>query len=374
MKLFQARIIGGGATFVGVGIARMAFTPLAAVAVHQGLWPTNAPSKIAAFLLIAYAAGATTAPWLLRKLKASRLLQISLFLSSLCLVLEALSPTVGIWLLTRSVLGFFGACLMVSGPILALSLGTPEDRHQTQFWTFSGIGLGACISASLIEFRSELIFMLIPMILLCFGLFTSSLYWAESPEPSLNSPTDFRVSLPKLLIFAYGLDAIAYIPATVYLSDYVSNELGLEVGNELWQLFGVGAIFGPYLATELSKRLGSATALHLAYLSKTLALLILASTEHIELLALGSTLTGACVPAIVLLTAAELRRILGTQLFSWAWSISTSIFACSQAIGALTMAFCFQLLHSYQPLFVAGTLLLMPACFLSFKSLQHQSS
>ena len=136
LKLWQVRILGCGATFVGIGLARMAFTPLAAVAVNQGLWKANAPSKIGAFFLMAYAMGAIMAPWLLRKLGSSKLLQISLFGSTICLIFETISQKSETWLVTRSIFGFFGACLMVSGPVLALAFGNSSERDQTQFWTF----------------------------------------------------------------------------------------------------------------------------------------------------------------------------------------------------------------------------------------------
>jgi predicted MFS family arabinose efflux permease len=367
MKLWQARILGGGSTFVGVGIARMAFTPLAAVAVTQGVWPANAPSKIGACLLIAYAAGAVMAPWMVKKLRPSHLLQICLFFSTICLILEIISQSADVWFVTRSILGFFGACLMVSGPILALSLGTPSERSNTQFWTFSGIGLGACVSASLLEFRSKLIIMLLPIMLFCLWLFVLSLLWAKLPSNAQTKHKLFSAPLPKPLIAAYGLDAIAYIPATVYLSDYVSNELGLDVGNKLWQLFGLGAILGPWLATILAKRIGSSSALNFTYMLKTLALLLLACSQQIELLSIGSAVTGVCVPAIVLLTAAELRRTLEAKHFSSSWSLATSVFACAQATGAMIMALCFQLIGTYKPMFWAGALLLAPACYLTFK-------
>ncbi len=351
----------------------MAFTPLAAVAVSQRLWPTNAPSKIGAFLLMAYAAGAVIAPLLLKKLKPSQLLQVSLFSCTICLIIEIASQSVDVWLGTRSILGFFGACLMVSGPILALSLGTPSDRSNTQLWTFSGIGLGACVSATLLEIRSNLIIMLLPIMLFCLWLSVSSLLWAKSPPNAQTTHKLFSTSLSKPLIAAYGLDAIAYIPATVYLSDYVSNELHLKVGNSLWQLFGLGAILGPWLATILTKRIGSSATLNITYGIKTLALLVLACSQQIELLSIASAVTGVCVPAIVLLTAAELRRTLEAKYFSSAWSLATSIFACSQAVGAITMALCFQLIGTYKPMFLVGALLLVPACYLTLRLSESQS-
>ncbi|MBE9033594.1 YbfB/YjiJ family MFS transporter [aff. Roholtiella sp. LEGE 12411] len=368
MMLWQARILGCGATFVGVGVTRMAFTPLAAMAVSQGLWTANAPSKIGAFLLIGYAFGAVMTPWLLKKLGTTLLLKVSLFFISTGLIFELGYKTVESWLVTRSILGFCGACLMVCGPSLALKFGTPSERNQTQLWTFMGIGLGACVSASLLEFRAGLIAMLVPIVLFCLLFFALSLLWLKSP---LNTETTYRIFSvlpPKTLIIAYALDAIAYIPATVYLSDYVTNELGLHIGNILWQLFGLGAIIGPWIATALSKKIGSSAALNLIYVFKTFALLILAWSQQVELLAIGSMITGVCVPAIVLLTASEIRRTLEDKYFSSAWSLATLVFASAQALGAMVMALCFQLIKTYQPIFLGGALLLFPACYLTLQS------
>ena len=209
--------------------------------------------------------------------------------------------------------------------------------------------------------------MLVPILLFCFGLFVFSLLWGREPSKSQITPKLFRDPLPKPLIAAYGLYSIAYIPATVYLSDYVTNELGLDVGNKLWQLFGVGALFGPWLANLLLKRIGSPMALSIAYVCQNLAFCFFAFSRQIVFLAIGSVVTGVCVPGIVLLTAAELHRTLKANYFSSAWSLATLVFACAQAVSALAMALLFQVIQTYQPLFMTGALLLVPACLLTLK-------
>ncbi|MGK7943623.1 MAG: YbfB/YjiJ family MFS transporter [Microcystaceae cyanobacterium] len=373
LNLWQARLLGGGSTFVGIGLARMAFTPLAAVAVNQGLWAPNVPSKIGAFLLMSYAVGAIMSPWLLKKWGASQLLKVSLFFSTICLFFETVSQQADTWLITRSIFGFFGACLMVSGPILALAIGNSSERRQTQIWTFIGIGLGACLSASLLELHLAIKLMLTPIMLCCFGLLILSLLWIKSPLKLGTRSQVLGVPLPKMLIVAYGLYSIAYIPATVYLSDYVTNELGFDVGNKLWQLFGVGAILGPWLANFLSKRTGSAMALWIAYISQNFAFFIFTFSQQIFLLAIGSFITGICVPGIVLLTASELNRILKPEYFPPAWSIATLVFACCQALSAMMMAFWFRSIKTYQPMFLVGTLLLIPTYFLVRKPISVNS-
>ncbi|NEN93323.1 MAG: YbfB/YjiJ family MFS transporter [Okeania sp. SIO3H1] len=118
----------------------------------------------------------------------------------------------------------------------------------------------------------------------------------------------------------------------------------------------------------MSKQIGSPKTLVLTYLCQNLAFLILALSQQIVFLSISSVITGACVPGIVLLTAAELHRIMKTNLFPTAWSMATLIFACSQALGAMTMALWFQTIRTYQPIFLAVTLLLIPANFIALKS------
>ena len=79
---------------------------------------------------------------------------------------------------------------------------------------------------------------------------------AAAEQPSPGWP---RLSLPILLLcLAYTLNAIGYLPHTLFWADYITRELHqpLAVASFFWACFGVGAACGPYLTGVIADRFG----------------------------------------------------------------------------------------------------------------------
>lgn len=374
MNVVAARYIGFCCTLVGVGFARMAFTPLTASAIYEGLIPASTTTAVGAILMITYALGACFSGGLLRRIGAVKLIKGSLALALFCQLLELFAPDINLWLLTRGLYGFAGGCLMVAGPVIAVSVGNPTQLSKTPLWTFVGVGAGAFTAATLLQLpvnlsiQQNLLFVIVTAIVV-------SVWWLfkQSPEHDVvpphpkSQPRSYVVWPVATLLFAYMFDALGYVPATIYLSDYAANQLmlGRDVGNTLWQCFGVGAIFSmPLLAMVNLKRFATPTII-CVYGLKTLALYLMSVTADFYLLAVSALITGAAVPAIVLLTATLLRQWVSASEFPLLWQKATAAFAIGQAISALAMAQVFLRITDYQPLFLSGALLMAIATLLA---------
>ena len=76
-----------------------------------------------------------------------------------------------------------------------------------------------------------------------------------------------------LVLAAYALDAIGFVPHTVFWVDFLAREkaLGISAAANQWLVFGVGAICGSFIAGSLAKRIGWSSSLTLAFAAKALA-------------------------------------------------------------------------------------------------------
>ncbi|MFC1748310.1 YbfB/YjiJ family MFS transporter [Pseudomonadota bacterium] len=369
MDIFIVRFVGFCSTLVGVGFARMAFTPLSASAIYEGVIPITTTAIVGAMLMTTYALGACCSGGLLQRIGSIRLIRGCLILAFLCQLLELTTPSLELWLITRGVYGLVGGCLMVAGPIIAISAGTKQQISRTPLWTFLGIGGGALVAATLLQLPLSLsiqqnillLFMFVITLSVLFVLPKISTQKQKRHDNSIASTQpDKRVNRAVLiLIVAYTFDALGYVPATIYLSDFAANQLdmGRDAGNTLWQCFGLGALVSMPILSFIKLDKFTEVTLLFIYVIKTFALFLLFTTNQFFLLALASFLTGLAVPAIVLLTATLLRQWLHFSAFSSVWHKATASFSVGQAVSALAMAAIYGRTHDYEPLFKAGAML-----------------
>jgi predicted MFS family arabinose efflux permease len=369
MDIFIVRFVGFCSTLVGVGFARMAFTPLSASAIYEGAIPITTTAIVGAMLMTTYALGACFSGSLLQRLGSIRLIRGCLVLALCCQLLELTTPSLELWLMTRGVYGLVGGCLMVAGPIVSISAGTKQQISRTPLWTFLGIGGGALVASTLLQLPLSLSTQQNILLLFMFAITLSVLLLLPRIPTSDRGKKEHPIDRPSpdsrmnravlILVIAYTFDALGYVPATIYLSDYAANQLdmGRDAGNTLWQCFGLGALVSmPALSLIKLDKFTEVTLLFI-YVIKTFSLFLLFTTNQFFSLALASFLTGLAVPAIVLLTATLLRQWLHFSEFSSVWHKATASFSVGQAVSALAMASIYRRTHDYEPLFKTGAML-----------------
>lgn len=106
------------------------------------------------------------------------------------------------------------------------------------FWrTMAGLGMGiVCLVLTLLSWRQWTV--------------DAPVYVnaTNADEQSKPLPVDRRVALV-LILAAYTLNAIGYLPHTLFWVDYIVRELKmpLTTGGFFWAVFGFGAAIGPYI-------------------------------------------------------------------------------------------------------------------------------
>jgi MFS family permease len=356
-------LAGLSATFVGNGIGRFAYIALMPALIQAGWFSKSEASYLGAATLAGYLLGALASHFLVRYFRTSHLLRVAMlaccFSYLACAIEGAAMPWYYCW---RTLAGFGGAILMVLAAPAVLPHHPSSLRGRVSGVVFSGIGLGAMVAGTLIP-----LFVLqgvasawLGMGVLC--LILTALSWrqwcADAPVPSTAVeknepiPTHQRWAVG-LILGAYALNAIGYLPHTLFWVDYLVRELGmsLKMGGLLWALFGFGAAIGPLLTGNLGDRFGFKPCLIVCFLLKSFAVALPLFSDHLVVLCVSSFLVGLFTPGIVTLVSTFTLDCVGATHHRKAWSLMTFGFALAQAVVGYVMAFAVTQGQSYRPLF-----------------------
>ena len=353
---------GFAATMMGIGFSRFSFTPMSALMVEKHLLTSQDITIIAAFMMAAYAIGAFAASSLSARFGAVSVVRASFVIVSLGLLAEGIFAAFLPVLAGRFVMSVAGAVLMVLGPGMILSSIPPERRGFAAGFVFTGIGFGVVIAGALVALIASSPIIMVTLVLFVVALGVTALGWKPWPDQKPAAP---RAKTPVFtygffgLLLAYGLDAIAFIPHSVYLSDFVASELGhgAKTGGAYWAVFGIGGIIGAPGSAWLRKVLGGQLSLELVLALKALFIGVLGFTTDLYFVAISAFVVGALVPGIVMLVSTRTADLVGLDNITYAWGIMTGAFAIGQFAGATGMSLAYLGLTKYQPLFAVGGLL-----------------
>lgn len=371
---------GLSTTVIGIGLARFAYTPLIPAMINAGWFSEAAVLYLGAANLFGYLLGALSAHWAAVRLGAPRLIRLSLVLSAISFLACAQPLGFGWLFLWRLLAGVTGAWLMVVASAWVLHHAPIQRRGLVGAFMFSGIGVGVIASGTLVP---SLAAHSVAAAWIILGICTAALAaaswraWADEPvheEQGGAAATRLRLSWPiALVMLAYALDALGFIPHTLFWVDYIARGLGrgLAAGGMLWVVLGLGALMGPLAVGAVADRIGFRTAFGAALLLKgcCVALPLLSSATWV--LALSSFGVGALVPGTVALASGRIGALVGRARMRQGWGWMTAAFAASQAASGYGMSYLYELLHSYQPLFVISSLALAVAAVAAWSAPGH---
>jgi predicted MFS family arabinose efflux permease len=365
------------ASFVGIGLARFAYTPLIPALIDGGWFTPSQAVYLGAANLAGYLAGALLAQAMAARASAPLVLRSMMTLATASFFACA-SPLSFMWYFVwRFAAGLSGGALMVLAAPTVLAQVPRAWRGLAGGVIFTGVGLGIALSGTLVPLLLRW-----GLVETWFGLGTLALMltivaWGGWPDPQVRARAaparsgEGRPSLPpalpalKWLYLEYGLNAVGLVPHMVFLVDFVARGLdqGLEAGGRYLVLFGLGAMLGPVLAGHLADRIGFGPALRLAFLVQATGVGALAIVGGPIGLALSSIVVGAFVPGIVPLVLGRVHELVPSDRHgrTAAWSLATTAFALGQAGAAYGFSFLFNHMGSYIPLFGLGAAALVLA-------------
>jgi MFS family permease len=167
-----------------------------------------------------------------------------------------------------------------------------------------------------------------------------------------------------LLVAAYGLNAVGYLPHTLFWADYITGELHrpLAEAGFFWACFGAGAACGPYLTGVLADRIGLSTTLFIAFALKAAGVALPLVATSTAALLVSSVLVGFFSPGIVGAASSYALEIGGAEHHRRYWTAMNFCFSLAQAGVASIMVTIMSTRHSYAVLFsISGAALALSA-------------
>jgi predicted MFS family arabinose efflux permease len=356
-NVWRATVSGAGASLIGIGLARFAYTPLLPAIIGAHWFPASTAAYLGAANLGGYLAGALVAGPLARRAQPATVLRALMLLATLAFVACAV-PVSFLWFFVwRFASGLAGGALMVLAAPTILAHVPPSRRGFASGGIFTGIGLGIAASGTIVPILLRHGLMTAWLGLAVVSLLLTMVAWNGWPQQGTPvhaasaahhahaHPRALPAKGVRALYVEYGLNAVGLVPHMIFLVDFVARGLGkgVDAGAQYWVLYGLGAIVGPLACGHLADRAGFGPALRVAWLVQIVAVAIPAIGLGTTGLMVSSVVMGAFTPGIVPLVLGRVNELLAhhPSAVKAAWMRATTSFAVMQAVAAYGLSFVF---------------------------------
>jgi predicted MFS family arabinose efflux permease len=244
--------------------------------------------------------------------------------------------------------------------------------------TFAGMGSGITLSSVLLPvlLRHGLVFTWSALGLLCLlaTLAVSIIMPASTVMAVPKSHAPIRMERPVLLlIIAYALSALGFVPHMLFLSSFVAIGLhrGIAAGAAVMAWVGVAAALGPVILGRIADRFGFLATLAAGYVVMAVAVglpLVNHSTPALDLSAIG---VGAVALGAVMLAAGAIAGLVPAHRLAADWGIATMTYAVAQALTAAGFSNLFHVTGSYKLLFFIGAASMLVSVVLVTMAARH---
>ncbi|MES2073956.1 MAG: YbfB/YjiJ family MFS transporter [Pseudomonadota bacterium] len=370
-----AVLAGLCASFVGIGLARFAYSPLIPPLIQAHWFAAADVVYLGAANLAGYLAGALLGRPLARRMSNRHILRLMMLVASVAFLACAF-PLSALWFFCwRFASGVAGGVIMVLVAATVLPHIPAARKGMASGAIFMGAGLGVAASGTVVPLLLQLGLQQTWLGLGLLSLAVTAISWQAwppSPPATATSPTPApaQAAQPqpryaahgtalKVLYGQYALMAAGLVPMMMFLVDYVARGLGqgAHVGSLYWVLYGLGAIVGPLLYGWLADRRGFGPTLRAVMLLQVLVVALFASTGNAVIIGIASVLIGMFPAGIPGLALGRLHEMMPHDQAGQnaAWTRATTMFALFQALSAYAYSYLFE--HSggsYRLMFVLG--------------------
>lgn len=369
-----AVIAGLCGSFVAIGLARFAYTPLIPSLVEAHWFSSADAVTLGAANLAGYLVGALFGRPAAQVLSSRQVLRLLMLLATVAFFACAYPLSVAWFFVWRFVSGISGGSIMVLVATTILPHIPIDKRGFASGMIFLGLGLGIAASGTLIPALLQLGLRHTWIGLGVLSLLLTALSWfgwpsSEAPEAAVvvsgEEGAGSRIRL-WTLFGQYAANALGLVPAMILLVDYIARGLGLGAGtgSAYWILFGLAGIAGPLATGYVSGRMGYRRTYRVALLLQIIALGLLAFTKSLFALGVSTVILGVFTVGVVQVVLGRVQDMLpGDNLAQRvAWSRATVIFAIFQALSAYGYAFMFRhTAGNYALIFLCGLMALVVA-------------
>jgi predicted MFS family arabinose efflux permease len=338
---------GLSASFVSIGLARFAFTPLIPELIRAHWFSASATIYLAAANLAGYLVGALTGRLLAERLRKEHALRLMMLIITAAFFACATPLSFAWYFGWRFISGVAGGVVMVLVASTVLP-HVPKARKGTASGAlFLGLGLGIAGSGTIVPLLLNLGLSQTWLGLGAVSAIVTAASWFAWPSSRLGVATESSGSAAahghtgphiSVLYVQYALMATAAVPPMVFLVDFIARGLGAGTYNGalFWIWYGVGAIAGPPLYGFLADRIGPRPTVRLVVLVQAAALLGVYETSNQPVLVVLTIIIGTFAPGIVPLALARVRESIPHNMHrqNVVWSRATIISAAAMAAAA----------------------------------------
>lgn len=360
--IVRAAIAGLLAMFVSIGIARFGFAPLVPALAKAHWYSAAAAFWLGTANLAGYFIGAATMRVWRRPFSAKPAILLFMGLTALSMLGSGLNwgwLWFGTW---RLISGICGGVLMVLMAAAVVGRAPPAARGRIAGITFAGMGAGTAASALLVPWliRQGLEFTWLTLGGVCVlaTLAVCLLMPSSQIQPVGRHATRGLPPLPvKLMITAYALTALGFVPHMLFLSSFAALRLhrGIGAGADISAWLGIAAMFGPILLGRVADRFGFLRTLGIGYVAMGVGVATPLLFHAQFALILSAIAVGAVGLGSVMLVSAAIAGMVPAARLSGDWGLATMVYAVMQAVVAALFSHLFHLTGSYALLFGIGT-------------------
>ncbi|EHC5632962.1 YbfB/YjiJ family MFS transporter [Campylobacter coli] len=341
-------------TFVANGLARFGYVVLIPIMIISGRLNENQSIQLGIAVLVGYIFGSFFINFLRKFISLENIAKLSFF----ACMMESL-PFIWAWL-WRFFAGVASASLMILAAPLSLPYVKERFRGRIGGFVFSGIGLGAVVSGFTLPFIAniniDLVWIVLGGVVFCaFILSLFSLRTLKRSKQTIHKDNKFKIPYGLwLLIISYILNAIGYLPHTLFWVDYLVRDLKFStlLAGSSWAFFGIGAVLGSIGSGILADRIGIKNAHIVILFFKALSCFIAAFASDLFWLNFSIFVMGFTTTGNVTLTNALALKIVSKKHFPTSSSFLTLAFGIFQAIFSFLFAYLLKFLDGYFWMFI----------------------
>jgi predicted MFS family arabinose efflux permease len=372
-----ATLAGLCGSFVAIGLARFAYTPLIPPLIQAHWFTASQAVTLGAANFAGYLLGALLGRPIAHALGNRLALRGLMATATLAFFACAFPLSVAWFFAWRLASGVAGGAIMVLVATSILPHVPPARRGFVSGMIFLGLGLGIAASGTAIPWLLHHGLRATWMGLGVIALLLTAISWFGWPRSDTPAALPAHANAPhgqhhaafhatgalRVHYAQYAANALGLVPVMVLLVDYVARGLGQGAANgaHIWVLYGIAAIAGPIVCGQVADRIGFRLTWRFALLGQAVAVALLALSSHTFAIFTATVILGAFTPGIVPLALGRIHELIPHDHLQQraAWSRATTAFALFQALGGYGYSYLFSHTHeNYALIFTCGAVAL----------------
>lgn len=319
LRKYQVIFSGICALIITVGLARFSYTPLLPIMNKEAGLSLLAGGWLATFNYTGYIIGALIAASLSDLGLKYRLYKVCLVVSVVSTAAMGVTADILLWSVLRFISGLTSVAGMLFASGLIMNWLIRKGMQQELGLHFAGLGLGIAISGAAVILMADYLdwaeqWYWMATIALLF--FTPAWLWMPRPAKVQRQAVSAKglasntsPGWMKVLILFYFCTGFGYaIGATFIVAILGKFEFFAQIGSVVWIIVGAAAMPASFLWDKIARASSTVTALVLANVLETVAIMIPRFTDDTVLNVIGAVLFGSTFVGIVSLTLALAGR------------------------------------------------------------------